>query len=158
MGPDGEMIIMKPYKSKEDAMKTLVITVISAVALLFSFAAQAETVKQKGLHDMHMMMRFLDHGLCSALEGADIQMLGQMGMSEKLDKDAVVHGTIMIKDGKAMIREMLDGKAMKALYQEGGFDKKIMDDLHDLGEKMITVIEQIEKLHESALRQAEGKK
>lgn len=139
-------------------MKILTITVISAIALLFSFAAQAETVKQKGLHDMHMMMRFMDHGLCSALEGSDLQMLGQMGMSEKLDKDAIVHGTIMLKDGKAMIKEMLEGKAMKELYQEGGFDKKIMDELHDLGEKMIKVIEQVEKLHEGALKQAEGKK
>lgn len=138
-------------------MKTLTVTIILAVALLFSFAAQAETVKQKGLHDMHMMMRLMDHGMCVALEGADLQMLGQMGMSEKMDKDAIVHGTIMIKDGKAMIREMLDGKAMIALYQEGGFDKKIMDELHDLGEKMIKVIEQLEKLHESAFKQA-GKK
>lgn len=139
-------------------MKTLTITVISAIALLFSFAAQAETVKQKGLHDMHMMMRFMDHGLCSALEGADMQMLGQMGMSEKLDKDAIVHGTIMIKDGKAMIREMLDGKAMQDLYHEGGFNQKFMDELHDLGERMLKVVEDIEKLHESAFKQAAEKK
>jgi len=33
-----------------------------------------------------------------------------------------------------------------------------MDELHDLGEKMIKVIEQVEKLHESAFKQAEGKK
>ena len=144
-------------KLKEDAMKTLVITIISAIALLFSFAAQAETVKQQGLHDLHMMMRFMDHGMCSALEGADMQMLGQMGMSEKLDKNAIVHGTIMIKDGKAMIREMLEGKAMQDLYHEGGFDKKFMDELHDLGEKMIKVIDQIEKLHESAIKQAAEK-
>ncbi|RJQ48344.1 MAG: hypothetical protein C4538_04025 [Nitrospiraceae bacterium] len=138
-------------------MKTLSITVISAMVFLFSFAVQAETVKQKGLHDMHMMMRFMDHGMCSALEGADLQMLGQMGMSEKLDKDAVVHGAIMIKDGKAMIREMLDGKAMQGLYHEGGFDKRLMDELHDLGEKMIKVIEQIEKIHQSAIKQAAEK-
>jgi hypothetical protein len=138
-------------------MKTLTITVISAIAILFSFAAQAETVKQKGLHDMHMMMRFMDHGLCSALEGADMQMLGQMGMSEKLDRDAIVHGTIMIKDGKAMIKEMLEGKAMQDLYHEGGFDQDFMDELHDLGERMIKVIEDIEKLHESAFKQAAEK-
>jgi len=135
-------------------MKTLIISIISAVAILFSFSAQAETVKQKGLHDMHMMMRFMDHGLCSALRGADLQMLGQMGMSEKLDKDAIVHGTIMIKDGKAMIKEMLEGKAMQDLYHEGNFDQKFMDELHDLGERMIKVIDDIEKLHESAFKQA----
>lgn len=138
-------------------MRALTITVILVIALLFSFTAQAETVKQKGLHDMHMMMRLMDHGMCVALEGADLQMLGQMGMSEKLDKDAIVHGTIMIKDGKAMIREMLDGKAMQELYREGGFEKKFMDELHDLGEKMIKVIDQIEKLHGSALKQAAEK-
>jgi hypothetical protein len=139
-------------------MKTLTITVISIVVTLFSFNAQAETVKQKGLHDMHMMMRFMDHGLCSALEGADMQMLGQTGMSEKLDRDAIVHGTIMIKDGKAMIREMLEGKAMQDLYHEGGFDQKFMDELHDLGERMIKVIDDIERLHESAFKQAAEKK
>jgi len=139
-------------------MKNFIVTIVSAIAIFFSFSAQAETVKQKGLHDMHMMMRFMDHGLCSALEGADLQMLAQMGMSEKLDKDAIVHGTIMIKDGKAMIKEILEGKAMKELYKEGGFDKKIMDELHELGERMIKVIEQVEKLHEGAFRQAEGKK
>jgi len=139
-------------------MKTLIIVVISAVWILFSFTAQAETVKQKGLHDMGMMMRFMDMGLCSALQGADLQMLGQMGMSEKLDKDAIVHGTIMIKDGKAMIQEMLEGKAMQDLYHEGGFDQKFMDELHDLGERMIKVIDDIEKLHESAFKQAAEKK
>ncbi len=138
-------------------MKNLISTLILAVVVFFSFSAGAETVKQKGLHNMHMIMRFMDHGLCSALEGADLQMLGQMGMSEKLNKDAIVHGTIMIKDGKAMIREMLEGKAMQELYHEGGFDKKLMDEVHDLGEKMIKVIEQIEKLHENAFKQAVDK-
>jgi hypothetical protein len=138
-------------------MKNLISTLILAVVVFFSFSAGAETVKQKGLHNMHMIMRFMDHGLYSALEGADLQMLGQMGMSEKLNKDAIVHGTIMIKDGKAMIREMLEGKAMQELYHEGGFDKKLMDELHDLGEKMIKVMEQIEKLHENAFKQAAGK-
>jgi len=139
-------------------MKTLIITIISAVAILFSFTALAETAKQKGLQDMGMMMRFMDHGLCSALEGADMQMLGQMGMSEKLDKEAIVHGTIMIKDGKAMIKEMLEGKAMQDLYHEGNFDQKFMEELHDLGERMIKVIDDIEKLHESAFKQAGEKK
>ncbi len=139
-------------------MKTLSATLIFAVVIFFASGATAEKPSEKGLHDMHMMMRFMDHGLCSALEGSDLQMLGQMSMSEKLDKDAVVHGTIMIKDGKAMIKEMLDGKVMQELYHEGGFDKKLMDELHDLGKKMIEVIDQMEKIHESSIKQAESKK
>lgn len=130
-------------------MKTFALTLIFAVVILFSPIVQAEKPSKKGLHDMHLMMQFMDHGLCVALEGANMQMLGQMGMSKKLDRDAIVHGTIMVKDGKAMIKEMLEGKAMRELYKKGGFDKKIMDDLHKLGEKMLEVIEQVEKLHES---------
>jgi hypothetical protein len=139
-------------------MKTLVASLVITIFISFAFSVQAEKPVEKGLHDVHLMMEFMDHGLCVALEGANMQMLGQMGMSEKLDKDAIVHGTIMVNDGKALIKEMLEGKAMRKLYEEGGFDKKIMDNLHKLGEKMLEVIEQVEKLHESVSKQGAGKK
>ena len=130
-------------------MKTFVLILIVAVVILFSPVLQAEKPSKDGLHEMHMIMQFMDHGLSTALEGANMQMLGKMGMAKTLDKDAIVHGTIMVNDGKAMIKEMLEGKAMRELYREGGFDKKIMDDLHKLGEKMLEVIEQVDKIHES---------
>ena len=129
-------------------MKPLII-LTSILLLSIVPRANAEKSSEKAMHDMHLMMQFMDHGLCVALEGANMQMLGQMGTSEKLDRDAIVHGTIMVKDGKAMIKEMLEGKAMRDLYREGGFDKKIMDNLHKLGKEMLEVIEQAEKLHES---------
>jgi hypothetical protein len=114
--------------------------------------AFAEKPEQKSIHDLHMIMNFMNHGLRVALEGSDWQMLGQLGLSEKLDKDAIVHGTIMVNDGKGMIKEMLEGKAMQEIYKEGSYDKKIMDDLHTLGDKMIEVIEQVEKLHKRVLK------
>ncbi len=140
-------------------MKTLTISLIVVVVMLFSFTSMvhADSSKEKALHDMHMLMRFMDHGIGVALEGTDLQMLGQMGQSEKLDRDAIVHGTIMVKDGKAMIREMLEGKAMRELYKEGNFDKKLMDDLHKLGEKMLEVIDLAQKIHENAINQTSGK-
>ncbi len=134
-------------------MKRPVLIVILTIILSLPFITFADEPSQKGLHDMHMMMRFMDHALCVALEGADMQMLGQMGMSKKLDKDAIVHGTIMVNDGKAMIKEMLEGRAMRELYKEGNFDKVVMDDLHKLGEKMLEVIEQVEKLHKDVFKQ-----
>ena len=138
-------------------MKTTIASIILGIALLFTTVVQADNAKQDALHDLHMIMRFLDHGLSVALEGADLQMLGEMGQSEKLDRDSIVYGSIMIKDGKALIKEMLDGKAMTEIYKEGNFDKKFMDDLHTLGEKMLEVIERVEKLHKNALKQASGK-
>ncbi len=138
-------------------MKTTIASIVLGILILFASVVQADNAKQDALHDMHMLMRFLDHGLCTALEGADLQMLGEMGQSEKLDRDSIVYGTIMMKDGKALIKEMLEGKAMTELYKEGNFDKKFMDDLHVLGKKMIEVIEQVEKLHKNALKQASEK-
>jgi hypothetical protein len=138
-------------------MKAITITLVFAFLILFASGVQADNPKEKALHDMHMIMQFMDHGLGVALEGANLKMLGQMKVSEKMNKDTLVHSTIMIKDGKAMIKEMLEGKAMRELYQEGNFDKKLMDDLHSLGEKMLEVIEQMEKIHSSALEQASGK-
>jgi hypothetical protein len=142
---------------KEGEMKAFVSFLFFTSIILFSSGIQADSTKEEALHDMHMIMRFMDHGLCVALEGADMQMLSQMGMSDKLDRDAIVHGTIMVKDGQAMIREMLEGKAMRELYKEGNFEKKVMNNLHKLGEKMLEVIEQVEKIHEGALKQASGK-
>ncbi len=138
-------------------MKTLSVILILAVGIFFSSGAQAEKVVQKGIHDMHAMMHEMDNGLCEALQGSNMQMLGQMGMSKKLDKDLMVRGTKKINEGKAMIKDVLEGEAMKDLYKEGGFNKKVMDDLHKLGEKMLEVIEQVEKLHEGVKKEISGK-
>ena len=133
-------------------MKTFSSTIIVFLVILFSSSVYAEKPAKSALHDMHMIMRLMNHGLSVALEGTDIQMLGQLGMSEKLDRDAIVHGTIMVNDGKGMIREMLEGKAMRAIYKEGSFDQKVMNDMHILGDKMLEVIEQVEKMHKSVLK------
>lgn len=136
-------------------MKTLAL--IFVVLMLFVSFVHAENPKQKGLHDMHMMMHMMDMGLRKALEGSNLQMLGQMEMSEKLSKDAMVRGTKMVEEGKILIKEILEGEAMKKLHKEGGFDKKIMKDLEELGNRMLKVIEQIEKLHEGVKKQLEKK-
>lgn len=133
-------------------MKTFAVFFISAVIVLFSSYTKADTPREMDLHDMHMIMQFMDHGLCTAIEGANMQMLGQMGKSETVDRDAIVHGTIMVKDGNAMIKEMLDGRAMQKLYKKGTYDKEVMDDLHELGERMLRVIEQVEKIHKSVIK------
>jgi hypothetical protein len=133
-------------------MKTLSATLIFTFLFFFPPTVYAEKPSEKGIHDMHMMMQFMNHGLCVALEGANMQMLGQIGMSQKLNRDAIVHGTIMVKDGKAMIKEMLEGKAMRELYKEESFDKTTMDNLHTLGGKMLEVIGEVEKLHKGLFK------
>jgi hypothetical protein len=133
-------------------MMKLAITFVLVIMVFFSGSVNAEKQTSGSLHDIHMIMRFMNHGLSVALKGADMQMLGKVGMSEKLDRDAIVHGTIMVNDGKALIREMLEGKAMRAIYKEGSFDQKVMNDLHILGDKMLEVIEKAEKLQKSVYK------
>jgi hypothetical protein len=63
-------------------MKRFTAVVILFITFSIPSITSAGVSSQKAIHDMHMMMRFMDHALCVALEGADMQMLGQMGMSE----------------------------------------------------------------------------
>jgi hypothetical protein len=144
---------------KEKIMRIYTLSAVLAFVIFLSFTSvvHADTEKEKALHDMHMLMRFMDHGISVSLKGADLQMLGHMGQSDKMDRDSIVHGTIMVKDGRAIIKEMLEGKAMRELYKEGNFDKPLMDDLHKLGEKMLEVIDLVQKIHENAIKQASGK-
>jgi len=135
-------------------MKTSTVSFIFFFVMIFSFSVQAEqTEKEKTLHEMHATMRLMDSALCQALEGANLQMFGQLGESGKVDKDLVERGANMVKDGKAMILKMLEGKEMKALHKEGEYNEKIMHDLHALGDRMLHVIEEVEKLHGEALKQ-----
>ncbi|MBI5057385.1 MAG: hypothetical protein HZB61_12295 [Nitrospirae bacterium] len=134
-------------------MKTFSAALIFSAVMIFSFNAQAElTEKDKTLHEMHAMMRLMDNALCQALEGANLLMFGQMSGAEKIDKDLIERGTAMVKDGKAVILKTLASTEMKSMHKEGGYNEKVMHDLHSLGDRMLHVIEEVEKLHSEALK------
>lgn len=134
-------------------MKTLSAALIFLIIMLCSFHAQAEqTEKEKTMHEMHAMMRLMDNALCQALEGANLMMFGQMKESGKIDKDLIERGSAMVKDGKAVILKTLAGSEMKTMHKEGGYNEKVMFDLHGLGDRMLHVIEEVEKLHSETLK------
>jgi len=137
-------------------MKTLLSILISMCAIFFFSPAQAEH-KGMTIHEMHAMMRLMDSALCEALEGANLQMFGQMGESGKVDKDLIERGTNMVKEGKATILNILAGTDMKTIHKEGDYNQKVMLNLHALGDRMLHVIEEVEKLHGEALKQMDGK-
>ena len=141
-------------------MKTLTVSLMVIVVMLFSFTSvvHADSVRIHALHEMNILMRFMHHGLAVSLEGANLQMLGQMGQSDKLDRDSIEHGTAMVNDGKAIIKEMLEGKAMRELYEEKYFDKQLMDDIHKLGDKMLEVIALVQNIRERSITQASSYK
>jgi hypothetical protein len=139
-------------------MKTWAVTIVFSIVMIFSFNTHAEqTGRGKTLHEMHAMMRLMDNALCQALEGANLMMFGQMSGAEKIDKDLIERGAAMVKDGKAVILKTIAGSEMKAMHKEGGYNEKVMYDLHALGDRMLHVIEEVEKLHSEAFKQMESK-
>lgn len=129
-------------------MKKMMATLIIVFILLLSVNVQAEKESKDLQMNMHLMMYLMSHGLNIALEGANLQMMGYMGMAnDRLDKDTIKHGTIMLKDGRQGIKDVLEGEPMKQIYKEGKYNKEAMDDMHKLGELMYKVIDQAEKMH-----------
>jgi hypothetical protein len=126
------------------------ITAALAVVFIMFLSVNVQADKQsKDLQmNMHIMMHLMSHGLTLSLEGANLQMLGYMGMAnERLERDTIKHGTIMLKDGRQVIKDVLEGEPMKQIYKEGKYNKDVMDDMHELGELMYKVINKVEKMH-----------
>ena len=129
-------------------MRKLAAVLIMVFIMLLTVNVQAEKQSKDLQMNMHIMMHLMSHGLNLALEGANLQMLGYMGMAnEQLDKDTIKHGTIMLKDGRQGIMDVLEGEPMKQIYKEGKYNKETMDEMHKLGEMMLKVIDQAEKMH-----------
>lgn len=129
-------------------MKKIAVVFVVVFIIFLSVNIQAAEKPKDLQMDMHIMMKLLSHGLDLALEGANLQMLGYMGMAnDQLDKDTIKHGSIMLKDGRQGIMDVLEGEPMKQIYKEGKYNKEAMDDMHMLGELMLKVIDQAEKMH-----------
>lgn len=129
-------------------MKKITAVFVVVFIIFLSVNIQAAEKPKDLQMDMHIMMKLLSHGLDLALEGANLQMLGYMGMAnDQLDKDTIKHGSIMLKDGRQGIMDVLEGEPMKQIYKGGKYNKEVMDDMHKLGELMLKVIDQAEKMH-----------
>ncbi|MBF0559349.1 MAG: hypothetical protein HQL08_11275 [Nitrospirae bacterium] len=68
------------------------------------------------MHHMHIL---INHALGMAAEGANMSMLGQMGMAKDVDKDSVEHGKMMMSDALKLLAEVMDSRAMKEMHEKG---------------------------------------
>ena len=69
--------------------------------------------------DMHHLHGLMSHGLEMALEGATLQMLGQMNMAGAIDKTAVDHGTAMMSEGRGLINSAIAGPSATSVRRSG---------------------------------------
>jgi hypothetical protein len=96
------------------------------------------------MHHMHIM---INHALRMAAEGSNMVMLGQMGMAKEVDKHSIEHGNMMMKDARALLTEVLEGKAMMEMHEKGvKMDNAMMAETHKIGEAATKVINLLEKM------------
>jgi hypothetical protein len=65
------------------------------------------------MHHMHIM---INHALEMAAQGSNMVMMGQMGMSKDIDKYSNEHGKMMLSDARAVLTEVMTGKAMTGMH------------------------------------------
>jgi hypothetical protein len=97
------------------------------------------------MHHMHMM---INHAVQMAADGADMIMLGQMGMAADIDKLTMDHGKTMMSDARSMVSEMMEGKEMKEMHAKGMTPEKspMMGMSHKQTEAAMKVIDLLSKM------------
>jgi hypothetical protein len=68
------------------------------------------------MHHQHIM---LNHALKMGLEGANILMLGEMGMAKGVDEISVDHGRMMLKNARSLFNDIMSGKDMMDMHKAG---------------------------------------
>jgi len=97
------------------------------------------------MHHMHMMV---NHAVQMAADGANLIMLGQMGMAGDVDKLSIEHGKAMMNDGKSMVTDMMESKEMKEMHAKGMTPEKspMMEMSHKQAEAVMKVIDLLSKM------------
>jgi len=108
-------------------------------------AMDMETGHEMTSHHQHMM---LNHALGMVVEGTNLVMLAEMGMSTEVDTMSVEHGNMMIKNGTTLYNEIMTGKEMLGMHHEGKDPMKDPDMAytHKLAEKELIVMDLLGKM------------
>lgn len=96
------------------------------------------------MHHMHIM---INHALEMAAQGSNMVMLGQMGMSKDIDKYSIEHGKMMLSDARAMLTEVMEGKAMTGMHEKGVTGgNAMMANTHKIGDAARKVVDLLDKM------------
>jgi hypothetical protein len=91
------------------------------------------------MHHQHIM---LNHALKMGLEGANILMLGEMGMAKGVDEISVDHGRMMLKNARSLFNDIMSGKDMMDMHRAGTSPEsdELMKYTHRLAEAQLQVL------------------
>ncbi|HAM53252.1 MAG TPA: hypothetical protein DCP92_22085 [Nitrospiraceae bacterium] len=98
--------------------------------------------------EMHHMHTMINHALVMAADGANLIMLGEMGMAGDIDKLSIEHGKEMMKDAKSMVTGMMGSKEMMEMHAKGMTPDKspMMGMSHQHAEASMKVIDLLSKM------------
>ncbi len=119
---------------------------ITAVADLLEKMSMESPMSEDmmAMHHMHVM---INHALEMAAQGSNMVMLGQMGMSKDVDKYSIEHGKMMLSDARALLTEVMTGKAMTGMHEKGVTGgNAMMADTHKIGDAAKKVIDLLDKM------------
>ncbi len=79
-----------------------------------------EDMSAPGMMTMHHMHIMINHAIEMAAQGANLIMIGQMGMAGTIDKLTVDHGKEMLADAKSMVSDIMGSKEMMEMMKAKG--------------------------------------
>ena len=91
------------------------------------------------MHHQHML---INHAMDMAAQGANMVMLGQMGMAGGIDTYSVDHGNMMLNNAQSLLTEVMSGDAMMGMHAKGKTPSGHADMMatHNLGEAAMKVV------------------
>jgi hypothetical protein len=105
--------------------------------------AEDSKVSDMQLHHLHLM---INHSVEMAAEGANLMMLGKMGMAKDADEQTIKHGKAMIGQAKEMLNRALAGDAMKKLHEGDAAKSAQMAYTHKLGDSAKAYINELDAM------------
>lgn len=112
--------------------------------VVLAVPAWAEQYADMSLHHVHITQ--LNHGLHMAVEGQNLLLIGEMSMAQTLDPVTKGHGKAMLKAGKELIVNAVEGPAMKDAMANQPITTA-MTFTHQLAKAMLAVVAAMESAH-----------
>ncbi|HYE35924.1 hypothetical protein [Methylocaldum sp.] len=97
--------------------------------------------KAMTMHHIHLA---LNHALVMATDGSEQIMLGQMGMSPKVDPVSIEHGRKMISDARTIVTRAMQSQSYKDMMADE--QTKRMARTQELADSSLKVIDLLEKM------------
>lgn len=96
----------------------------------------------KDMMDMHHQHLLINQAMNMAAQGANMVMLGEMGMAGDVDTFSVQHGERMLNNANSLLTEVLSGDAMMDMHAKGKTPEGQSDMMatHNLGETALKVV------------------